>query len=106
MREVVSPSLNGKPEISQQTSGLKASYGQIFFTGFANQAASEKFQRTGTFLELAAFIKKTSAASKAELPWIKLARFGDTPTDKGCLRHDANVTAMTGVEGDYDAKQQ
>lgn len=44
-----------------------------------------------------------SAPSKAELPWIKLARFGDKATDRGSLRHDANVLELFGVEGDYDA---
>lgn len=42
------------------------------------------------------------ADSKAELPLIKLARFGDDRTRKGSLRHNANMLAIEGVEGDYD----
>jgi hypothetical protein len=38
------------------------------------------------------------------LPWIKLARFGDVKSDKKSLRHDGNVTAITGVEADYDGE--
>src|SRR5436190_23454039 len=41
--------------------------------------------------------------NKAAMPLVKLARFGDIRTDKGPLRHDANVQAITGIERDYDA---
>ena len=36
------------------------------------------------------------------MPWLKLARLGQLRTDKGSLRHDANVIAVSGIEGDYD----
>lgn len=45
------------------------------------------------------------APEKHGLPLLKLARFGDTATPKGSLRHDANVTAITGCELDYDEGQ-
>lgn len=41
--------------------------------------------------------------SKQDCPLIKLAAFGDQRTEKGALRHDGNVLAVTGLEGDYDA---
>jgi hypothetical protein len=41
--------------------------------------------------------------SKDALPLIKLARFDDIKTDKGSLRHDSNVTQVSGIECDYDA---
>jgi len=40
--------------------------------------------------------------TKDELPLVKLANFGDLRTKKGSLRHDSNITAIHGVEGDYD----
>lgn len=40
---------------------------------------------------------------KAHCRLIKLATFGNKRTDKNCLRHDANVLDVYGVEGDYDA---
>lgn len=43
------------------------------------------------------------AASKADLPLVKLARFGNVPTTNNALRHDANVLEVTGTELDYDA---
>ena len=42
-------------------------------------------------------------ASKQDCPLIKLATFGQQRTEKGSLRHDANVLKVTGLEGDYDA---
>jgi hypothetical protein len=48
-------------------------------------------------------LEETAPASeKRQSPWLKLARFGDDQTEKGSLRHDQNVTALTGAEGDYD----
>lgn len=44
------------------------------------------------------------AQVKDECQLIKLAVFGDERTDKGSLRHDANVLAVTGIEGDYDSE--
>lgn len=43
-------------------------------------------------------------ASKSDCPLIKLAVFGNTPSPRGFLRHDANVAAVTGVELDYDGE--
>lgn len=48
-------------------------------------------------------IRTERADAKSELPWLKLARFGDVRTEKGALRHDANLVAIDGVEGDHDA---
>lgn len=40
--------------------------------------------------------------SKQAMPLFKLARFGDRPTARGSLRHDGNIVAVSGIEGDYD----
>ncbi|MBL1264927.1 AAA family ATPase [Candidatus Methylomicrobium oryzae] len=40
--------------------------------------------------------------SKESCPLLKLAAFGQAPTEKGALRHDANVLEIYGIEGDYD----
>jgi len=47
-----------------------------------------------------------TAEEKAGLPLLKLADFGDQATASGCLRHDANVTAVWGAELDYDAGEK
>jgi len=43
------------------------------------------------------------AASKDKQPLLKLATFGERRNEVGCYRTDANIHAITGVEGDYDA---
>ncbi|HEX3522597.1 MAG TPA: hypothetical protein VHT52_10990, partial [Stellaceae bacterium] len=55
--------------------------------------------------QLIADFAATTAARKDDLPWIKLAVFGTLTTKKQSLRHDANVMAITGCEGDYDGGQ-
>ena len=42
------------------------------------------------------------AASKQSLRLLALRRFGDLRSEKGSLRHDANVLSVTGLVGDYD----
>ena len=44
----------------------------------------------------------TTAPRKSLLPLLKLARFGTLRTTDNSLRHDANVVAVSGAEGDYD----
>ena len=56
-----------------------------------------------TLRELASVITSTTAKTKEELPLLKLQRFGDQRTDKNCLRSDANVIEIFGIEGEHDA---
>src|SRR5262245_63160110 len=56
-----------------------------------------------TLPQLAAHIGYQTAASKMELPWLKLAAFGGKRSDKNSLRTDANVLHISGVEGDHDS---
>jgi AAA domain len=74
----------------------------VAVTFFPNYAAATKRERSLSFDELAQLIHATSAQTKEQLPWLKLARFGEHRTDGGALRNNANVIAITGVEGDYD----
>ena len=71
-------------------------------TRFTSHAASTKKEVAITLRDLAPAILKRTAPKKDALPWLKLARFGDRKTEKGSLRHDANVLAVDGVEADYD----
>ena len=56
-----------------------------------------------TLPQLADRIAKQTAASKMELPWLKLAIFGNKRSDKNCLRTNANVLQITGIEVEHDA---
>ncbi|MFC3690961.1 AAA family ATPase [Chenggangzhangella methanolivorans] len=52
--------------------------------------------------ELAARAKGTRRKTKKRLPLFNGAAFGDVLSDKGSLRHDANVMAVAAVVVDYD----
>jgi hypothetical protein len=77
---------------------------RVTVTFFENSAAKRKREEQCTIADLAGRIKAATAATKARLPWLKLARFGDRATDEGCLRNDANLVAISGLEGDYDGR--
>jgi hypothetical protein len=78
---------------------------EFTITFFRTYAATEKFEQRGPMPELAEYIKRTTARSKALLPWVKLASFGDVKTPAGSLRHDANVRSISGIEADYDGEE-
>jgi hypothetical protein len=72
-------------------------------TFFRDEFATSLSTAELTLEKLAARIRKQTATTKAKLPWLKMARFGRKAA-KGskCLRHDANVLEVTGIELDYD----
>jgi hypothetical protein len=71
-------------------------------TVFLDRRAQEKREHLLTLRELLPLIRDTTGDAKDRLPWLKLARFGDARTSKNSLRHNANVLAIVGIEGDYD----
>ncbi|MBB95528.1 MAG: hypothetical protein CML68_13180 [Rhodobacteraceae bacterium] len=76
------------------------------YTIFPDETGGRKVDKTATLRELAKLIPGTSAEAKEYLPFLKLARFGDTTAlspSGHSYRCDANVIEVTGVEGDYDA---
>lgn len=77
----------------------------ITLARFPDQGAHSKGEHRLSLRKLAERIAAKTAPAKDRLPWLKLARFGDVKTPQGCLRHNANVLAVSGVEADYDAGQ-
>ncbi len=53
---------------------------------------------------MADLIRKTKAPEKSQLPYLKLARFGDRKSKRDSLRYDDNVVTVTGIEADYDGE--
>jgi hypothetical protein len=84
---------------------LEPADAKLQVTIFPDEAALSFTTESFYLWDLRDRILTTVASSKAQLPWLKLAEFGDKKTDKGCLRHNANVHAISGVEGDYDGGQ-
>jgi hypothetical protein len=78
---------------------------RLAVTFFTDHAAAEKRQDVVSVDALAALIRDTSAPTKDDLPWLKLARFGNARTPHGSLRHDRNVIAISGIEADYDGER-
>jgi len=75
----------------------------VTVTFFKNKAAAILRLEDVTLRQLADRIASQTAADKARLPLLKLARFGTKRTDRNCLRHDANVIEFGGVEAEHDA---
>jgi DNA polymerase I-like protein with 3'-5' exonuclease and polymerase domains/RecA-family ATPase len=75
----------------------------VWVTFFGDKLAQKLSTAELTLPQLAEFIGMNTAPSKMELPWLKLSRFGDKATEKRCLRHDANVLTISGIEVEHDA---
>jgi Family of unknown function (DUF5906) len=77
----------------------------ITITVFPDTSAKSKVQKQISLRDLAKFMPDISASTKDQLQLLKLSKFGDEATDKGCLRTDKNVLAITGIEADYDGEE-
>lgn len=74
----------------------------IAVTRFSNVLAKRLSTDPMSLRALAGVIRRMRADRKAALPLLKLATFGDKRTDDGSLRHNENLSQITGIEGDYD----
>ena len=77
-------------------------------TTFADRSATSKRDSTISWdaqIARLALAGEREYPSKEACPLLKLAHFGDHRTDNNCLRHDANVIAICGIEGDYDREE-
>jgi AAA domain/Primase C terminal 2 (PriCT-2) len=74
----------------------------INVTFFPSESAQSMRVELMTLMELRDRIEGTSKKTKGALPWLKLARFSGERSEKNCLRHNKAVTAIHGVEADYD----
>jgi hypothetical protein len=74
-------------------------------TFFPTQQAFSKSEQKITMPTLADRIRGECAPTKDELSWCKLGFFGDKRTDKNCLRSNANLRWVSGVEFYYDQEK-
>ena len=79
----------------------------VVMTFFPDQYAKSMEVEELSFQEFENRVLTTTKRKKEDLPFFKLATFSgevnpDNPT-KGCLRYDAGVVSITGVEGDKDS---
>ena len=78
---------------------------KVHVTFFPDFAAKSYTTDNLTLLDLRERVLNASARKKDNLPWLKLAVFGNRRSDKNSLRHDANVERITGIEIDYDIEE-
>jgi putative DNA primase/helicase len=71
-------------------------------TFFPNEQAQSLRCADLTLPQLAEQIRSTTAPIKEALPWLKLAVFGDKRSRKNCLRTNANLVQITGIEVEHD----
>jgi hypothetical protein len=79
--------------------------GEFAVTFFPNWAAQTKREENLTLEALAERIRMTTAPTKEQLPWLKLARFGEVrnpKTGSQSLRWNGNVLVLSGIVVDYD----
>ena len=85
---------------------MNAAQLEISFTVFSDLKAFNKKECHKSWDEITDDIQNANQyASKSACPLIKLATFGDQRTAQSSLRHDANVLAVSGIEGDYDGEK-
>jgi hypothetical protein len=80
-------------------------HGEYRLTVFPDAKARRKKELRLTGDSLRDLITSESAPRKEDLPWIKLAQFGEVRTQAHSLRHDANIISITGTEIDYDGER-
>ncbi|MEQ8482961.1 MAG: DUF5906 domain-containing protein [Pseudomonadales bacterium] len=73
-------------------------------TTFDDQAARVKHDHHTTWGAVVRQLREPPVAeTKENLPWLKLATFGNRASANGCLRTNSNLVSVYGVEGDYDS---
>ncbi len=80
----------------------KQANGAVHVTFFPTYGAQSKTEAELTLIELRDEILRRTASSKARLPWLKLAVFGNKRSEKNCLRFNDNTIKVSGAELDYD----
>ena len=85
--------------------GLSPQDHAIRLTIFRDFKAQTKHEESLPIAKLINRIALAKAPRKDALHWLKMARFGELRTEKNSLRHDRNVLAITGIEGDYDGEE-
>lgn len=93
--------MSARRKIRVEMDGIRSPF---VVTSFRDLSGDTLTTESMSLEQLATTVMKTSALNKGDLPLIKLATFGNKRTGKGSLRHDGNVLAVHGAEGDYDGE--
>lgn len=80
----------------------------MILTDFPDKGARTKIETDVTFEALCeSIINAPPVAYKEDLRWLKLGAYGDhiDNPETGCLRTNANLRAVSGIEVDYDLEE-
>jgi hypothetical protein len=99
------PGENATANTQHSTNGGGCLPAKFHVTLFKDGYAKSLDTKEMSLDELRDMVVSTTAPAKGELPFLKLAKFGDKRTKKGCLRNNKNVTEISGTEVDYDLKK-
>lgn len=75
---------------------------KLVVTTFPDIYAKTSSELELTLPDIFHLISTTEAKRKERLPWIKLAKFGNVVSQKGCIRTDGNIVHFSGVEVEHD----
>ena len=75
---------------------------KLVVTTFPDIYAKTSRELELTLPDIFHLISTTEAKRKERLPWIKLAKFGNVVSQKGCIRTDGNIVHFSGVEVEHD----
>ena len=92
----------GEPPEDEPYSNSDIDTRKVTVTFFQDETGQQMRRVDMTLPQLAEHIRYQTAASKMELPWLKLAIFGNKRSEKNCLRTNENVLQITGIEVEHD----
>jgi hypothetical protein len=98
--EILKP--NGGPPCESPNIASDIDTRTVAVTFFPNKSAQSQHCIDLTLPQLAEQIRLKTGPSKLELPWLKLAIFGDKRSSKNCIRTNANTKEITGIEVEHD----
>ena len=86
----------------EPTAGTAIDVHKVWVTRFADKFAASLKHGYLTLPEIAASVAAATAATKEQLPLLKLQRYGGEFSANNCLRYDDNVLEISGLEGEHD----
>jgi hypothetical protein len=86
----------------EPTTGTAIEVHKVWVTRFPDKFAASLKHGYFTLPEIASSVAAATAATKEQLPLLKLQRYGGVFSANNCLRYDDNVLEISGLEGEHD----
>ena len=86
----------------EPTTGTAIEVHKVWVTRFPDKFAASLKHGYVTLPQIASSVAVATAATKEQLPLLKLQRYGGVFSANNCLRYDNNVKEISGLEGEHD----